>query len=77
MTESCENCRFWERKSPKHMEQPPYVGTNGYCRRYAPQGPVVKNNSHGWQLFPPMNHNEWCGDYRPSSIVENQQRNVA
>lgn len=60
-TPSCENCLFWQ-----PMERSPrYDGVNGWCRRYAPQGPVTKSPSDSWQLFPPMNSNQWCGDYRP------------
>ncbi len=60
-TEACGNCRFWDRKA---TGEAPYPNCDGWCRRYAPQGPVVKPEQHGWQLFPPMNSNQWCGDYQ-------------
>lgn len=57
----CSNCLFWQAWRGKH-----YDGVDGWCRRYAPQGPVTLPAYTGWQLFPPMNSNQWCGDYRPS-----------
>lgn len=57
--ECCATCRFWDGKS----QAEPYPHCDGWCRRHAPQGPVIKPAQAGWQLFPPMNSNQWCGDY--------------
>lgn len=57
---SCGNCVFFSA-----VGSVAFPGTDGMCRRYAPQGPVIGSETNGWQIFPPMNSNQWCGDYRP------------
>lgn len=72
---ACSNCLFWEQRDRAE----PYKDCDGWCRRYAPQGPVVKSRDHGWQLFPPMNSNQWCGDFRPhpSRFLPEAKRSAA
>jgi len=60
MSGRCFTCRFWH---PIAFGSDPYPETNGICRRHAPQGPVIKDDNHGWSLFKPMNSNQWCCEH--------------
>lgn len=43
-----------------------FPNAEGMCRRYAPQGPTaLSSKASGWQIFPPMSPDQWCGDHRP------------
>lgn len=61
MITKCLTCFFWQ---PQERGNKPFPDCDGMCRRHAPIGPVIKNSADGWQLFPPMNSNQWCGEYK-------------
>ncbi len=59
--ESCISCRFFV-----PITTAAFPDVDGMCRRYAPNGPALKPPGGAWQVFPPMNSSQWCGDYRPA-----------
>lgn len=65
MTENCASCRFFSAGTSKA-----FPTADGMCRRWAPQGPVVGCSSAGWQVFPPMQFHEWCGEHRPGTEAD-------
>lgn len=71
-SEGCSTCRFFSEGTSKA-----FPDADGMCRRYAPSGTIIGSHSSGWQIFPPMNHGQWCGDYRPDTASENGIRSLA
>lgn len=57
--QSCENCKFWERREATH----------GACLRYPPVA-EVREGSINW-TFPLVKPENWCGEWvtkiQPSS----------
>ena len=72
MSEWCGNCRFFEVGTTKA-----FPAAHGFCRRYAPRGPVIGCENNGWQVFPPMMANEWCGEHEPVPLGAVPKRNRA
>lgn len=68
----CINCRFFMHQVGNGEW---FKGTDGMCRRYAPSGPTTGAGS--WSIFPPMNSDQWCGDYRPANEAKADARRVA
>lgn len=60
MSATCANCRFFSWGTSTAFPE-----CNGMCRRNAPVGATIKTAGDHWQLFPPMNSTQWCGDHRP------------
>jgi hypothetical protein len=66
--ENCGRCRFWIRAEGKDQ-------TEGLCRRFPPSYamlPVPMNQGFGVQaavVFPPMMQFNWCGEFRPKSVM--------
>lgn len=67
MSESCENCRFWE-KGDKQLEI-------SACRRYPPvhAGHPIDDQTelHQWFEFrqPITGHTDWCGEWQADKEV--------
>ena len=72
MTETCASCRFYLDVTTKAFPE-----AAGMCRRYAPSGVVVGCHTDGYQVFPPMMREQWCGDYRPDPVQSSTQRAAA
>ena len=61
MIAECLTCDFWQ---PQSRGSAPFPDCDGMCRRHAPTGPVIRKSDDGWQIFPPMNSDQWCGEYK-------------
>lgn len=55
--EQCDNCKYFH---------------SGKCRRYPPQVFLVgeTGNTKPMQYFPEVNHDEYCGEFKYKSLVE-------
>ena len=71
MTDTCKFCRYY---SPdlSTISAVKFLPGVGECRRHAPRGPVVLawmegddvKNQAVFSAFPPVPHDDWCGDWR-------------
>ena len=57
----CKTCLFFLSGGNKAK---PWKDIEGVCRRYAPQGATVSPEYGYWIVFPPMDPDQWCGDYK-------------
>ena len=60
MTETCENCEFWQIVFKGDSAEPENFGE---CRKYAPR--ILSGSGTGWsdQHWPHINKNQWCGEW--------------
>lgn len=72
MVENCSACRFFAAITTEA-----FPTADGMCRRWAPQGPVIGCAKNGWQVFPPMQRHQWCGEFRPAAAAEIIENRIA
>lgn len=63
MTGNCKFCEFFNIDGDWPVEPNVWLGQ---CRRRAPTGKLVNNRPS----FPSTLSNEWCGEYKPSEVLE-------
>ena len=77
MTERCDNCRFWLRRSDERGKR-----GGGYCRRFPPFAPsaitmlrdqLIPSDEYLNDAWPMVGAQSWCGEYAALSQKPGEQ----